>query len=200
MAFGTGAEILGILQAHGYFIMFLLIMLEGPIFTYVAAFAASLGTFSVSLVLLISICANFSSDLVYYFAGRLGSGKTIKGYVHRILGEKKITRLENLLKHSPARTLAVIKLTPPLPVPGLILAGFIGMPLKRFMLYSSILCAGYASILTFLGYFSGMAFWILSGYAKYGEFLVGAAVILIVGLWFLLRFISNFLSDKIQKL
>ena len=139
---GISTGLLAFLQTHGYWIMFFIMIVEGPIVTYVAAFASSLGIFNIYLVLLLSILGNIAGDAFLFFIGRMGKKLAVEKYARRFIGKDRIDRIEKYLKSNPGKTLVVIKLTPPLPVPGLIISGALNIPSKTFFFYPILLRKG----------------------------------------------------------
>lgn len=194
------ANILAFLQVHGYSVLFLIIMLEGSIITYVAGFAASSGIFNVWFLLILAPIANTIADSVYFLIGRFGKGTSVYRFFLNRIGPEKVARIEHYLYHNLGKTLLVIKFTPPLPVPGLILSGTAKVPFRKFVFYSFLLSAVYSSILITLGFYSGVAFSTVSGYLKYVEIAIGLAVFMIVVVPIIIRKVSQKLSVKIEKI
>ena len=187
-------------QHHGYFLLFLLFIVEGPLFTYAAAFAASLGLFNVYLVLLVSILGNVIGDLLYYSIGRLGKKMHFENYFTKKIQKSKVKKIISYLKKNPGKTLAVIKLTPPLPLPGLILAGSVDTPLPTFLFYSFLITILSSTLIVILGYYSGTAFEKIATYLNYGEILIGVAFIFVILFYLLMKFLFRSVSHKIEKI
>ncbi|HZA22760.1 MAG TPA: hypothetical protein VFA32_09195, partial [Dehalococcoidia bacterium] len=78
------SEILHWIIQHGYLIMFLLMLVEGPVVTASAALGAALGYFDVYLVFGISFLANFLEDFVYFGIGRWGGYWVLDRYGDRL--------------------------------------------------------------------------------------------------------------------
>ena len=191
------SALLTLLQTSGYFIMFLIMIPEGPIITYVAAFAASLGVFNIYTVFILSLLGNIIGDLVVFLIGRYAGKWALKKFVSSKTGEEKLENLKKKIHTNPGKTVAVVKLTPALPVPGILTLGSLDLSLKTFMFYSFIISLIYSAVFTVLGYYSGVAFIELSKYIKYGELLIGGAVLLTIGLWFLVRYLSTKVSKNL---
>jgi len=201
MDLGTASSALAFLQTQGYFIIFLLITLEGPIITYIAAFAASLGFFNIYAILAVSILGNFVGDIILFGIGRLGRRPVIEKYVSNLLkNHHRIERIKEYLKRNPGKTMTVIKLTPPLPIPGLILAGVSELSFFVFVFYSAIICISYSTFITMLGFYSGMAFTTIMKYFSYGEYIAGVLVLFIVGCWIAVRLLIQRYTKKIEKI
>ena len=194
---GISTGLLAFLQTHGYWIMFFIMIVEGPIVTYVAAFASSLGIFNIYLVLLLSILGNIAGDAFLFFIGRMGKKLAVEKYARRFIGKDRIDRIEKYLKSNPGKTLVVIKLTPPLPVPGLIISGALNIPSKTFFFYSIIISLIYSLLFSILGFYS--AFDTIANYVKYSEILIGIAVIAVILVWMFLRYIPKKISKRIEE-
>lgn len=201
MVLGISADVLALLQTHGYWVMFLIMILEGPIVTYVAAFAASLEIFNFYIVLILSILGNVVGDLIYYLIGRFGRKIIVDRYMNFMhLKKERIEKIEKYLKENVGKTITVVKLTPPLPGPGLILAGVVRIPFGKFMFYSVLVSVIFSLFFTLIGFYSGVAFGTMSKYVKYGQFLIGGVVLLIIGFWLLLKLLIPKISRKIEKI
>lgn len=82
-------NLLALLTAkYGYFILFPISVIEGPIVTIVAGFLASLGLFNFFLVYFIVLAGDFSGDTGAYAIGRWGA-KFFQNYLKK--HEEKIT-------------------------------------------------------------------------------------------------------------
>jgi membrane-associated protein len=192
--------LLAFLQTNGYTIMLILMILEGPIVTYVAAFAASLGVFNIYYILVLSLLGNFIGDLGAFLIGRIGKRYSVEKYVSKLISEKRMEKIKDYLKNHTGKTLAVIKLTPPLPVPGLMLAGASGVSFKKFFIYSSIVSVIYSISMVLLGFYSGFAFNTISKYVKYIEFIIGGSILLAIGIYLLFRYLSKQISIRIERI
>jgi membrane protein DedA with SNARE-associated domain len=175
-------------------------IVEGPIVTFISAFAASLDVFNVFFVWILSILASTVMDLMWFSIGRYNGETAFYKYFVNKIGEGRIKRLETYLIDNPFKTIAIIKLTPALPIPGLILSGAIKVPFRKFFPYSSIIVVAYSTLMTVLGYYSGVAFNTVWKYFRYGEIIVGISIISIVIIWLVSRKISKKLSNKIEKI
>jgi membrane protein DedA with SNARE-associated domain len=192
---------LAFLQNQGYFIVFLLMFAERALVTYVAAFSASLGFFNIYYIAFLSILGVILADPVFYLVGKLANKFFIKKYIGKVLSGPRVKKIEHYLKNHPWKTLIVIKLVPPpLPLPGIILSGVVGVPFKKFFLYTSIINIIYFSFISMAGFYSGVAFKIISKYIEYSSILFGLALLLIFLFWKLIQFVINMLSRKIEKI
>jgi membrane protein DedA with SNARE-associated domain len=194
------AGILQFLQTSGYGIMFILMIIEGPIITYIASFAASLGIFNIFYIFILSSLGNIIGDLILFLIGRGGKKTAIDRYESKSLNSTRLSRLKMYLERNPGKAIVAIKLTPFLPIPGLILAGASNISLKKFITYSALVSMTSALLMTFLGFYSGVAFLAIAKYVKYLEYLIGITLILIIFIFYSVKFISKKLADRIEKI
>jgi membrane-associated protein len=193
----TPANILISLEGLSYFIIFVLFLIEGPIFNFIAAFAASLGFFNFFVILILAILGNFLGAIISFFIGKLFKKSTIERYLSKSLSKQRSKRIKEYLNDHPGKTLTVIILTPVIPFPGLVLVGLLDMNVKKFIFYSLLITTVYSSFLVCLGYYSGTAFTIISNYIQYGTYLGSALVIMII---ILLWFLSKKIPNKIERI
>src|SRR5512140_1915224 len=97
--------------AHGYLLMFVIMVVEGPVITAAAAFASALGYFNLYLVFLLSILGNLVPDVIYYAIGYWGRKRLVNKYGHYLgLSDTRILHLENLSEKHAGKALTLIKL------------------------------------------------------------------------------------------
>jgi membrane protein DedA with SNARE-associated domain len=194
------AIIISLLQVHGYWIMFVLTFLEGSMIIYISAFAASLGILNLPAVIIIGIVGNLVGDIFYYGLGRLGRAAFVHRIIHKLVSEERMKRIERYLHDAPGRTLLVIKLTPPLAIPGLIISGISAMPFWKFIVYAVVIGVVQGVVLALLGFYSGVAFGAIAHSFRFTEILIGIAIVLFVVVWFILRNLQRRVSQKIEKI
>lgn len=175
-------------------------LIEGPIITYIASFAASLGIFNIFYVFILSSLGNIIGDLVFFFIGRVSKEAAVEKYVNKSNNPSRMSKLRMYLEKNPGKTIAVIKLTPFLPIPGLMLAGASNMKLKKFITYSVIVTMIYSLFMVLLGFYSGVAFLTIAKYVKYIEYLIGGTVVLITLVFFFFKFVSKKVSSRIEEI
>ncbi|MFA6462108.1 MAG: DedA family protein [Candidatus Woesearchaeota archaeon] len=199
--FTTTTGILAFLQSAGYLLLLLVIILEGPIITIVAAFAAFMGVFNVYVVFALSVLGNIIGDIIYYYLGRISR----RGVIERYLQKSKIKKgtlhkIESSLRNNPGKALTIIKLVPPLPAPGLILAGVVNIRIKTFLFYSFILTFISSLVLVLIGYYTGLAFESFTKYSRYLELSVLLILVLGVITWFSYRGFSRRVYENMDQI
>ena len=159
--------------AGGYIVMFLGMLLEGPMTTAAASFAATLGYFNIWIVFVLAILGDLVADVVYYAIGYASRIAVIEKYGHRFgLSKQKMEKIEHLLKTHPAKTLVVIKLAPLLPVPGLMMVGATHMKLSKFTTIASLIILPRVILFIALGFYFGRAYESISLYIVNAQYIV----------------------------
>jgi membrane protein DedA with SNARE-associated domain len=174
----TDPHILGYIKTIGYPTMLILMIVEGPIATILAAFAASLGFFNIFLVFILSILGDIIGDIILYTIGYTGGAQAL-AKAERILKIKPevIARLEKLFLVHGKKTIFAVKSTTGLCWITFIAAGTMRMKLKDFLLGSILGGIVWSSFLAVMGYFFGYAFLQISDYIKYAGLIIFVAAV-----------------------
>jgi len=184
----TYADVLEFAKNTGYFVMLPLMIVEGPIITLTAAFAASLGLFNIYAVFALSLLGNILGDAGYFFIGRIARHTLVDQYLKKFkIRSSMIEKIEAHLKTHPGKALTLIKLVPPLPTPGLLLAGASKMSPRTFFIYSTLISAGFSLTATLLGYYSGLAVNNLDSYSGYFEIILLLVLLVSIGGYFAIK-------------
>lgn len=177
-------ELLHTITTYGYPVMFLLMIIEGPIATISAAFLASLGLFNPVVVYALSVLGDIVGDVILYWLGYHGGGKFLKKAEKFLkIKESLVKKLEHLFQTKGARIIFSVKSTTGLVYITFILAGATKMNFKKFLYYSFLGGLVWSALLVTLGYFFGQAAEQLSTYIKYagiGIFVLAVASVFII--------------------
>jgi membrane protein DedA with SNARE-associated domain len=198
LAMGFQGTVQWVLQ-HGYPLLFIMMLIEGPVVTAAAAFAAALHYMNIWVVLALSILANFIPDLVYYAIGYWGREKFLNKYGHYIgITPERIAATEKLAEQHSGKSLFMIKMMPFLATPGLILVGATKMDIKKYAFWSIIIIVPSSLLYLIIGYYFGAAYATIDHYLNLGGYLIAAALIIIVALAYLQRKYFSQLGKKIH--
>jgi len=168
-------------KSAGYFLMFVAMVIEGPIITSAAAFAAALGYFNIWLVFLLAIAGDLVGDYIYYAIGYYGRVQFVEKYGHKVgLTKARLKHMERLIKNHPKKTLTAIKLAPLLPAPGLMMIGASRMSVRRYTWLTFLVALPKALLFVALGYYFGAAYDRFAAVFQNGEYFILAAVVLTV--------------------
>lgn len=193
-------QVLGWVISHGYPLMFLAMCIEGPTIIVAAAFGASLGYFNPSIVFILAVFGDIVPDSLYYWIGRSGNLSLVRNISKRFgIGEKRIANLEKHIKSHGGKTVAVLKYTPVLAMPGLMLVGAMRMNWWKYIKTVLVVNLQRTIILMILGYFFGRTYDIAK-YIKYGAMAPFIIIIVYISFAWLYGFYSKRIVNKIEKL
>jgi membrane protein DedA with SNARE-associated domain len=163
-------------------------IIEGPITTYIAAFASSIGYFNPTVIFLFSFLGAIGIDLSYYWLGRLTKKPVLYHLFSRLrVSRKKIASIEKGLRNHSGKMMVFVKVIPGIPPVGLTVAGMV-LPFRRFLFLSVLISLAYSVSLFSLGYFSGAAYNLILPYFKAGEIIISVLVAIFIGGWFFIRY------------
>lgn len=168
----------------GYVLFFLVAVLEGPMVTAAAGVAAALGYYSLPIIIALSVLADLVADLVYYTIGYWGRRTLITRYGSYVgLTPERMAHLERLLHRHAGKTLVMVKLSPVIPVPGLIMIGSARIPLKKFIRIALLITLPKSLLFAFVGFSAGRAYERLSGIITSTQNLLAATTLLIFAIY-----------------
>ncbi|PIN90082.1 hypothetical protein COU57_04615 [Candidatus Pacearchaeota archaeon CG10_big_fil_rev_8_21_14_0_10_32_14] len=180
MIFNNFSDAVSYLEGAGYVLIFLLMLIEGPIVTVAASFLASLGFFNIFVILILSFLGNFIGDYLHYQIGYYGGEKAVDKYLPKSgKSKKKILNIRKNVDNHFGKTILFIKLTP-MASPGLIFLGYLKVPLRRFLLYSAIISLIFSMFFVAIGYYLGYAFDNWLKYFKITEYLFYFIIIVLI--------------------
>lgn len=149
---------------HGYFLFFIAAFLEGPLVTAAAGVASALGYYSFAVIIILSVLGDLTADLVYYTIGYWGRKTLITRYGDYVgLTKERMKSLEKLLHRHAGKAMIVIKLSPVIPVPGLIMIGSARVPLQKFVRSSMLITLPKSLLFGLMGFYAGRAYERFSG-------------------------------------
>jgi membrane-associated protein len=163
------------LIAHGYPLMYVAMVFEGPLVLMAASFGASLGYFNIWAVLLLGVLGDITGDLIWFSVGYFGRIAWLRHFGHRFaVPEESARKIERLLEKHPVKTLLAIKLAPVVPVPGLVAVGAAHLAPARFAGIVTLIIIPKAVLFAVLGYFFGYA------YGEIAHYLRGTTIAILV--------------------
>lgn len=187
--------------AHGYSLMFLAMLVEGPVVTAAASFAAAYGYFNVFIVVVLSLLGDVVADVIYYAVGYFGRITVVRKLTgHFGSTEERIKKIETLLNSHPVKTLIALKLTPVFPTPGLMMVGTSRMPLKRFVAICSAIILPKTIFFVVLGYCFGTAYNTILRKFERGGLVLGIIIVLIMIIYYGVIKLRSYLAGKIEKI
>ena len=198
---GNFAQTVTWVLQHGYPFVFLAMLIEGPIITSAAAFAASLGYLDITTVLILSFCGDTVADIVYYSLGYWGRQTIVERYGHRVgLSTERLAHMEEFVKRHTYKALIIIKLTPVIPGPGLMAAGASHIPWRKLLIVSAIMTIPKTLAFAALGYYFGQAYASSAGFVEYGQYVILLGILAVIAVYVLYKRITVGLAKRLEKL
>ena len=186
--------------AHGLILFFVLAFLEGPLVTAAAGAASALGYYSIYLIIIISILGDLSADAVCYLIGYFSGRRLIFRYGHWIgLTHERVEKIEKLLHRHAAKAIVIVKLSPVIPVPGLIFIGSSRVPLRKFIVTSLIITFPKSLLFALLGYYSGKTYEKITGTIANSQLMLLGIVVVVLIFYFLYQRMMTRFSQNIDK-
>ncbi len=177
-------ETMQFLLTNGYFIMFIMMIVEGPIVTMAAAFLASMGYFSLPAVLAVSVIGDLVGDLLWYFLGRKFGLQFVRGPGKYLgMNESMISTMHSFFLTHGGKAIFTVKSTTGLCLITFVAAGIARMNLKKFIFYSLLGGVLWSSTLVAIGYFFGYLYEEVALYISWAGWIVaGSALIIFVAM------------------
>ena len=183
--------------AHGYFIFFLAAVIEGTFVTIAAGVAAGFGYYNIIIIILISIAGDLIADVIWYFLGYYSRRTVIEHYGHYIgLTKQCMEKFEIMVHTHFKKTMFIVKISPFIPVPGLIAIGAARGPLKKFVEMSLLVTVPKSIFFALLGFYSGKAYIYLDSAVNNGTYVAGGIILLVVVIYFIYQKITSHISEK----
>ena len=158
-------QIISLLTAYRYIILFPFVVFEGPIITVIAALLASLGYLNIFLVYAVVVIGDVTGDCIYYAIGRWGGKQFIARWGKYIgINLEKINQLENCFKKNGKKILIIGKLTHAVGIIVLTTAGIAKMNIKDFILFNFIPTLPKSLFLIILGFYFGQTYTKINSY------------------------------------
>ncbi len=139
---------------YGYWVLFPLVVVEGPISTVIAGALAAIGAFDFWAAYLVVTIADITGDTLYYAAGRLGGESFVRRYGHFFgLDIKTIENLKNHFDRHAGKTLFIGKVSHGIGGVFLVAAGLADLPFNIFLGYDLIATLFKSLLLLSIGYY-----------------------------------------------
>jgi membrane protein DedA with SNARE-associated domain len=190
--FFSFANIISWMLTYSYFILFPLVVIEGPIISILAGFIASMGHLHLIVAYIVIIIADLVGDTMYYYIGYSGRKTFVKKWGKYIgINEKRVESIENHFKKHSVKTLVAGKLSQGVGAVILVAAGISKMPFREFIWYNLLATLPKSLILLLVGYYFGRAYVEFNDYLSYTTFImIGLAAMLLV-IYFVIRKVAK---------
>jgi len=152
--------VIDVLVRHGYVVLFSWVFAEQiglpipavPVLMAAGALAGR-GRLSLAVALVVAGIASLASDTIWYWIGRTGGGRVL-GWLCRVSLEPDscVRRTQHTFSVHGARSLLIAKFVPGFSTAAPPLAGIIGMPVLRFVVFSGLGGLLWAGVFVGLGW------------------------------------------------
>ncbi len=153
-----------LLTKYGYFILFPIAIVEGPIITIIAGFLASLGLMNVFIVFAIVMAGDIVGDSGAYMIGRSG-GRLFSRYFKK--HSDKLDKAKKYFETHHNKAIVLSKLIHGIGITGLFAAGSLNIPYKRYITICFLTTAVQSLALLTIGILFGHAYVQLNKYLNY---------------------------------
>jgi len=199
MDFTSTSAILAWLIAHGYYLMFLGMCIEGPIITAVSAFAVAHGHFNLGIVFVLSILGDVIPDTIYYYIGYGARIGLIEKYGHYFgFSPTRVKKVENFVHKNSTRAIITLKFTPLAALPGFMIIGSSRVPYLKYIFLCTVVSLFKTSLFMLIGYYSGVLNNVDS-YVKSGNLVLVITVAVVIAFYFAYKKFSSWLSKQVDK-
>lgn len=182
----------------GYLIIFIGMLVEGPVITAAASFAAALGYFNIIYIFFLAILGDLIADSAYYTIGFVGRIALVEKYGHRVgISKTRLEHLERLLLHHPGKTLVALKLIPGIATPGLMMVGVTHMHPRKFATICTSIILPKVILFMALGYYFGGMYDAIITYVDNAEYFVVFAVIATLCIYYMYSKITGLLARQL---
>jgi membrane protein DedA with SNARE-associated domain len=177
--------------AHGYFLFYIISVIEGTLTTVAAGVATGFGYYNIFIIILIAIAGDLTGDIMYYTIGYHSRLRIIDHYGHRFgVTKEKIEKVEKMVHTHFKKTMVVVKLSPFIPIPGLIAIGAVRAPLRKFIGMSLFITAPKSIFFVLLGFYSIKTYTYMTNSIKNGTYVLGGIIFILVIIYFIYQKIT----------
>lgn len=179
----TLAQIIQWVLIYKYYILFPVMVVEGPTITIIAGFLVSLGQLNFFLVLLAAVVANLVSDTILYAIGRWGR----KWWKYFGLKPEKIQQVESHFERHKIKTLIFGKIALGIGNVALVAAGMGKMAYGKYIWINFLIEVPKSLIFLLVGFYFGRAYNIIDQYLQYATIFAVAGAIIIFAVYEFVR-------------
>jgi membrane protein DedA with SNARE-associated domain len=168
------AQVVVLLKTYGYFIIFPIAFVEGPIIAVICGWLSGVGILNFFIAYFLLIFANLLGDIIYYALGFWGGSPLIRKWGSWLrLDLDQTIKLKNHFDSHGGKILLTAKLTPHIAAAAVLAgAGLAKYSFFLFLRYSLMIEIPKTAVLMVIGYFVGDAYHKVVFYLDY----VGAII------------------------
>jgi membrane protein DedA with SNARE-associated domain len=180
-------HIIQLLTQYGYFLLFPIAIVEGPIISIIAGFLISTKVLNPFITYPVLVFGDVVGDTLYYALGRYGGERFVLRWGHRIgITPSALTKTENLL-HRHGAKLYIFGKVQGLGSLILIAAGITKIPYPRFIWINTLITLVKTFILVLIGYYFGYAYATIDGYLNKAGIISTLVIVIVFTVYYLNR-------------
>ena len=182
------------IDSSKYVLLFLGMIIEGPIIMVASGFLYKLGQFSFLPMYLVLVFGDFTADVMWYSIGRFGTRTAIFKYGHFVgITPEALEKIEEAFNKFHQKILIISKLTMGFgfSVVVLVVAGIFKVPFKNYVVLNLVGGFIWTAMLIAIGFFLGNIFSFIPTSMKI-VFIVVVFTLFVIGL----KYVNNYLKTK----
>ena len=187
------AEINALVTAYRYWAILPFALFEAPLMSLVIGFFAVTGFLNLYLSFGIVVLGDFIGDNALYVFGRWGGPWFSKVGVKLKLSSDPVKKALAYFGKRDRRAIVISKLVHGVGFTGLIVAGSVKVPYRRFAITCLVVTILQSAVLTAIGMASGRAYQSFAKYLDYFNWI--AAALLLLGVFFAYRSLIGKISE-----
>lgn len=182
----TIAQVIVLLKTYGYYLIFPIAFVEGPIIAVICGWFSALGILNFFIAYFILIFANLLGDAIYYTIGYWGGPPLIKRWGPWLkLDLEQTLKLKNHFDNHGGKILLTAKITPHIAAAAVLAgAGLAKYSFSKFLRYGLTIEVIKTAILMTIGYFIGDAYQKVVVYLDYAGAIMSVLLALALALGF----------------
>lgn len=174
-------------MTYRYIILVPLSIIEGPIVTVACGFLVTLKVFNPILVYIIMILGDIVGDGLIYYIGY--SGKRFLKYFK--VTETKLEKAKTYFNENHHKAIMMSKLIHGIGFTGLVAAGAIHVPYKKYFKTCAIISAIQSLAMLLIGIFFGHTYTLIGKYLNYYAAIVSVAFMIFLVIMFMKKYKFN---------
>lgn len=182
-----------LLITYKYLIVIPIAILEGPIISVICGFLTTLGVFNPLLIFLIMIAGDIIGDAIYYYIGYKGN----RLFRYFNVKEAQVEKAKIYFQNNYKKAIAGSKVMWGVGTAGLIAAGALHTPYKRYFQTCALYSIAQSFIMIMLGIFFGQSYLIIGKYFDY--YAAGVSVLTVVVILFFV-FMKKYKRERGESL
>ena len=181
----SAGQLISLLVAYKYFILFPIAIFEGPIAIVVSGVLVSLHILNPLIVYVIIVAGDIIGDAMFYAIGRFGS-KRITIWFTRLF-KTDINAVTIFFHENVKKTLVLSKIIHSIGLGGIIVAGIVKIPYRTFFSVCLVVSLAQSLILLSLGIIFGSSYVLIEQYLGYTMALISTAALVLFTWWVLVK-------------